>query len=78
MKSRYKLQINEPEEQDAEDDDEEFEQPAYLYLPSHPGENVYGAVAKTIRLQDIYPYNGGPDVNLDFDQHNNIIGIELL
>lgn len=80
MNSKLKLQINQPDEADVDidDNDEDSFELAYLYLPSHPGEEAYGAVAKTIRLQDLYPYSGGPDINLDFDENNCIIGIEIL
>ncbi len=57
---------------------------AYLYLPTHP-ENLSGSTApiagvvhKTIRLQDLYRSEGYPDVYLDFDKENRLIGVEFV
>ncbi len=46
---------------------------AYLYLPGHPG-----TVKKTIRLCDIIKNYKGPDLYLDIDHEDNVIGIEIL
>lgn len=49
---------------------------AYLRFPSH----IKGTtkVKKTISLQSLLPDYNGPDINLDFDSDNNILGIEIL
>ena len=50
---------------------------AYVSLPDHPGV-VYGAVTKTLRLMDLVGDYKGPDLHLDFDKENRLIGIEIL
>jgi hypothetical protein len=63
-----------------DDEDDEDDVVGYLYLPNH-SQNAdpvsRGKTFKTIRLQDLYRYNGRPDIYLDFDEENRIIGIEL-
>ena len=49
---------------------------AYLYLPGHPGEK--NIIKTQIRLHDIIKNYKGPDIYLDIDQKDNIIGIEIL
>ena len=51
---------------------------AYLSLPGHPGEGTPGCVKKTVRLSDLCGSYGGPDVYLDYDIDNTLIGIEIL
>ena len=66
MKSKMKLKISE--------DDEDV---AYLILPDHPGEGVFGVVKKQIRLHDLLEY-AGPEIYFDFDESGNLIGAEIL
>ncbi|NOK18872.1 DUF2283 domain-containing protein [Corallococcus carmarthensis] len=49
---------------------------AYLRLPTHPGKG--GKVSKSIRLVDVIGQYKGPDVVLDFDQDEVLVGIEIL
>jgi uncharacterized protein YuzE len=51
---------------------------AYIYLPKHPGPGTPRAVAKTIRVDELVESFSGPSVNLDFDRHGQLIGIEIL
>ena len=50
---------------------------AYLRLPSHPGTRS-GAVTRSISLRDLLGKYNGPDVQLDFDAANTLIGIEII
>jgi len=50
---------------------------AYLRLPDHPG-TLPGVVKKTIRLRDLVAGYSGPDIHLDFDKNDVLIGIEIL
>jgi uncharacterized protein YuzE len=50
---------------------------AYLYLPDHPGRGTSGVVVKQVRLSSLLKY-AGPDLNLDFDEHGQLIGVEIL
>lgn len=56
------------------DDDEGV---AYLRLPAHRGTGP-GIVARTINLRSLLGDYEGPDVNVDFDAANVLIGIEIL
>lgn len=51
---------------------------AYLYLPGHPGEKKENIVKSQIRLYDIIQSYKGPDIYLDIDHEDNVIGIEIL
>lgn len=51
---------------------------AYLYLPGHPGEKKENSIKTQIRLFDIIKNYKGPDIYLDIDQKDNVIGIEIL
>lgn len=51
---------------------------AYLYLPGHPGERKENIIKAQIRLYDIIKNYKGPDIYLDIDQKDNVIGIEIL
>lgn len=52
---------------------------AYISLPDHPGVGVVGGVTKKqLRLRDLIGDHGGPDLYLDFDKENRLIGIEIL
>jgi uncharacterized protein YuzE len=50
---------------------------AYVSLPDHPGEDTGGIVEKTVRLLDLIDYKG-PDLYIDFDKENRLIGVEIL
>jgi hypothetical protein len=56
-------------------DDDEM---AYLYLPNHPKEVIPGLVKKQIRLSDLIEGYKGPDIYLDFDGDDTLIGIEII
>ncbi|KKI46912.1 hypothetical protein XK97_11455 [Obesumbacterium proteus] len=51
---------------------------AYLSLPEHPGRGSGASVAKTIPLHKIIDKYHGPEIFLDFDSSDVIIGIEIL
>lgn len=51
---------------------------AYLYLPNHPGKGKPAVVNKQIRISDVIDNYKGPDLYLDFDGIDQIIGIEIL
>ncbi|QMV15552.1 DUF2283 domain-containing protein [Vibrio spartinae] len=55
-------------------DDDEV---AYLYLPEHPKKVVPGIVKKQVRLSEIVKNYNGPDIYLDFNENNELIGIEI-
>lgn len=50
----------------------------YLTLPSHPNKMVPGVVKKSIDLVDIVEGYKGPQVILDFDKDDVLIGIEVI
>ena len=58
----------------SEDDDEV----GYLYLPKHPRNGSPGISKKQIELASIIKNYNGPDIILDFDDDNVLIGIEIL
>jgi len=49
---------------------------AYLKLPHSPNEDR--KVARNVRIHDLLPGCIGPDVILDFDKNDKLIGIEIL
>ncbi|MFV0341823.1 MAG: DUF2283 domain-containing protein [Anaerocolumna sp.] len=51
---------------------------AYLYLPGHPGEGNENIIKNQIRLCDIIKNYKGPDIFLDIDYKDNVIGIEII
>jgi len=51
---------------------------AYISLPDHPGKGTPGVAVKQLRLMDICAGYKGPDVYLDFDGNDHLIGIEVL
>jgi len=51
---------------------------AYIVLPDHPGQGIQGVVAKQLRLRDLCGSYKGPDIYLDFDKNESLIGIEIL
>jgi hypothetical protein len=58
-------------------EDEDGEVVAYLSLPAHPGDGK-AVVKKNVRLRDVLGDYTGPDLFLDFDENNVLLGIELL
>ena len=60
----------------SEDDDDV----GYLYLPQHPRiiQSQSGKTVKQIRLIEIIEDYKGPDVILDFNIENVLVGIEIL
>ncbi len=56
-------------------DDEDV---AYVYLPEHPKVTSKGLVKRQVRLFDLIKNYKGPDIYLDFDKNNHLIGIEIL
>ena len=50
---------------------------AYVSLPDHRSKDNHGIVKKTVRLRDLMDHKG-PDLYLDFDKENRLIGIEIL
>jgi len=53
-------------------------QVAYISLPDHPGEGTPRVVVKQLRLVDLCVDYKGPDIYLDFDKSNHLIGIEVV
>ena len=51
---------------------------AYLKLPINPSKLEVGVVKKSIRLVDLGIELNGTDVILDFDEQQELIGIEVL
>ncbi len=51
---------------------------AYLYLPGHPGGKKENIIKSQIRLYDIIKNYKGPDIYLDIDHEDNVIGMEIL
>jgi len=50
---------------------------AYLSLPGHPG-SVHGVVKKSVQLVELLGSFHGPEIILDFDSNELLIGIEIL
>lgn len=50
----------------------------YLSLPKHPGAGGHAVTVKQVRLLDLCTDYKGPDIYLDFDKDNCLIGIEIL
>ncbi len=49
---------------------------AYLRLPTHPGGTC--PMSKSLRLVDIIGAYDGPDIVLDFDDNDTLVGLEIL
>jgi hypothetical protein len=56
-------------------DDEDV---GYLYLPKHPKKTVFGMVKKTIAINELIKDYKGIPLNFDFDEDNELIGIEIV
>jgi hypothetical protein len=50
---------------------------AYLSLPEHPGRGK-ATVKKNVRLRDVIEDYTGPDLFLDFDENNVLLGVEVV
>lgn len=50
----------------------------YLLFPNHPKGPAPGVVKKSIRLAESMPDYVGPDIILDYDENNEVIGIEII
>lgn len=50
----------------------------YLSLPDHPKKTVAGCVKRSIDLRELDPSIGGPQIILDLDDQDRLIGIEVL
>lgn len=50
----------------------------YLYLPKHPQKTLPNLVKKTIKLSDLIDGYDSIPIYLDFDQDNELIGIEIV
>ena len=50
---------------------------AYLRLPSYPKKGVI-KTSKVLRLYDLIGDYKGPDIYLEFDSYEELVGIEIL
>lgn len=50
----------------------------YLYLPKHPKKVSLGLVKKSIAVCDLIKNYKGIPINLDFDDNDELIGIEIV
>jgi len=51
---------------------------AYVSLPDHPGHGTAGCTARQVRVSHCVKDYSGPDLYLDFDDNNILIGMEIL
>ncbi|MNE11603.1 hypothetical protein D3C87_228150 [compost metagenome] len=58
----------------SEDDDSV----GYLYLPDHPKKLVVGLTKKQVHLRSLIDQYKGPDILLDFNADNVLVGIEII
>ncbi len=49
----------------------------YLSLPDHPGSGP-GIVKRSVILADIIGQYDGPELVLDFDENERLIGVEII
>ena len=57
--------------------DDELEA-GYIYLPDHPGAGTPGCVSRSIDVFALDETLRGMQVILDVDEHNRVIGIEVV
>ena len=57
---------------------DETEGVGYLSLPDHPGPGTPGCVKRSVDLAALAPDFKGPQLILDLDDDNRVIGIEIL
>ncbi len=50
----------------------------YLFLPKHPKEIIPGVVKNTIPIESLIEGYKGIPLNLDFNEDNELIGIEIV
>jgi len=50
----------------------------YLSLPDHPGPGTPGCVKRSVDFAALAPDVKGPQLILDLDKDNRVIGIEIL
>ena len=50
----------------------------FIYLPDHPGAGTPGCVARSIDVFALDESLRGLQIILDIDEHNRVIGIELV
>jgi hypothetical protein len=50
---------------------------AYLFLPKHPKKIISGIVKKSISISELIQNYKGIPINLDFDENDELIGIEI-
>ncbi|MCP4181600.1 MAG: DUF2283 domain-containing protein [bacterium] len=50
----------------------------YVYLSNHPGAGTAGASSKNVHLSDLIKDYKGADIIFDFNEENEIIGIEII
>ena len=50
---------------------------AYVYMKNHPSETEIAKVKSMKRLCDLMKYKG-PDIIFDFDENDELIGIEIV
>jgi hypothetical protein len=50
----------------------------YMSLPAHPGRGVPKAVTRQVALRELLPEYKGPEVYLDLDATNQLVGIEIV
>ena len=50
----------------------------YLSLPDHPKRSVMGSAKRSIDLRELDPSLSGPQIILDVDYNDRVIGIEIL
>ena len=51
---------------------------AYLYLPKHLGNSIYGISTKQVLLNSLINNYKGPEIILDFNKDGEIIGMEFI
>jgi hypothetical protein len=56
---------------------EDDENVAYLMLPAHPGA-IPGIVKRSVSLHELIDKYRGPDIGLDFNAEDELIGIEII
>jgi hypothetical protein len=49
----------------------------YLYLPPHPKKGIH-RITRSIRLFELIGQYSGPDIILDFDEKDVLVGIEIV
>lgn len=50
----------------------------YLYLPKHPKQTTFGIVKKSIAISELIKGYKGIPLYFDFDEDDELIGIEIV